>query len=378
MLDNDPRYLRPESRLEMDQRISSLSVSPSRRRRTKKRQSPPPPPYDEALADVKEEFVSDTDNAEESDSIDQIKDGILQGPELFAPEFGRMHGNPAFSTGYSGYPSAPNSISPASVTAGSSHQKMAFKLPRRQSTVLSGSTELSSSSIQDLKKRVSGCSTRYAKQISTLLKHFTISSASDLTQRPPLSERRPSVCSTDAGPPELEVFEAFPEVGYALPGDFINTQNLNCAGFPGEDHYSGKCWCSIAALVSNEKTSWLLPTGELSTRAQRVLADPSQMNLASRDCFGNTPLHLFAALEGYQEALFGMVLHTADVCATNNSGQTFLHLLNIEWFSDLNHISAPLKQLLAYLRDYAPDLVYIKDVYGRTFFSSCSFVAQGL
>lgn len=183
-----------------------------------------------------------------------------------------------------------------------------------------------------------------------------------------MSTRRPSICSTDALPPETEVFEAFPEVGFALPGDFINVQNLSCAGFPGQDHFGGKCWCSIAEAVATERTAWLLPTGELSQRALHVLANPCRHNLAFRDCFGNTPLHLFAALEGYQEPLFGMVLESPDVGATNSAGQTFLHVLNIEWFSDLAGLSAPLKQLLAYLRDTAPGMVYAKDVYGRTFF----------
>jgi ankyrin repeat protein len=63
-----------------------------------------------------------------------------------------------------------------------------------------------------------------------------------------------------------------------------------------------------------------------------------------------------------------MVLNSPDLRATNSAGQTFLHVLNIEWFSDLTSLSAPLKQLLAYLRDTAPDMVYLQDVYGRTFF----------
>jgi hypothetical protein len=35
MLDNDPRYLIPESRVEMTKRINSLSMSPTRRKRRK-------------------------------------------------------------------------------------------------------------------------------------------------------------------------------------------------------------------------------------------------------------------------------------------------------------------------------------------------------
>lgn len=380
MLDNDPRYLRPESRIEMDQRITSLSVSPSRRRRKKKR-SPARPLGVDTVAELSEETICDSSvyglesaNTEGSDShtIDEIKEGILQNlhPDLLltpdsvpeAVDLGIPNRRMAPMT-------APPSMSPPSLAATSMLTSNPYRTSRRAS-VFSGATSVSTSSIRDLQKRVSGCSTRYAQQISTLLKNFTISSASDVTQRPPSSERRPSICSTDALPPEseLEVFEAFPEVGYALPGDFIDIQKLNCAGFPGQDHYGGKCWCSIADAVATEQSSWLLPTGELSSRALQMLSDPSKYNLAARDCFGNTPLHLFAALEGYEEALFGMVLNSPELRATNNAGQTFLHVLNIDWFSGLARASAPLKQLLAYLRYTAPDMVYLNDVYGRTFF----------
>jgi ankyrin repeat protein len=120
--------------------------------------------------------------------------------------------------------------------------------------------------------------------------------------------------------------------------------------------------------VSGADNAWVLPNGELSARARHVLAEPSRSNLEQRDCFGNTPLHLFAALEGYQEPLFGMVLNSPDLHATNNSGQTFLHLLCLDWFADSLGPSALLRQLLAYVRGQWPRLVYMRDVYGRTFF----------
>lgn len=380
MLDNDPRYLRPESRVEMDKRISSLSVSPSRRRRNRKTQ---PPPYDDALVEVKEEPVSDSSPYEELDPVEQLdcvevkKEALAGSPELSELNLAPPSINPAMSSQYSLPVSDTQCMAPPSVTAtaNSGQTKMTSKAPRRQSTVFSTSTEMSSPSVRDLQKRVSDCSTRYAKQISTILKRFTISSATDLTQpSPAILDRRPSMSDMDQPqasepePQEPDIFEAFPEPCFALPGDFINPQRLNCAGFPGQDHYSGKCWCSIAEALSEEKGVWLFPNGELSPGAQQVLEDPSQMNLATRDCFGNTPLHLFAALEGYQEPLFGMILHSANPGATNSAGQTFLHVLNLEWFADLKSLSSPLKQLLAYLRDSSPDLVYTMDVYGRTFF----------
>lgn len=368
MLDNDPRYLRPESRSEMDQRITSLSVSPSRRRRmSKKKPKPQAKPSFDSFTEIKAEHASKTSRdpsvtVADSESIHQLNEAILQRLDhSFSSELAPQPSDPigcALPVGSPPLPTPPSVVEACSM----------YRPSGRQSAVFSESAAPSTSSIRDLRRRVSGCSTRYAQQISHLLKNFTISSVSDTTQRPAMSTRRPSICSTDELPPEPEVFEAFPESGFAVPGDFINVQNLSCACFPGQDHFGGKCWCSIAEAVATERTAWLLPTGELSARAVHVLADPSQQNLACRDCFGNTPIHLFAALEGYQEALFGMVLNSPDVRATNNAGQTFLHVLNVEWFSDLTRVYAPLKQLLAYLRNSTPDLVYVKDVYGRTFF----------
>jgi hypothetical protein len=83
-------------------------------------------------------------------------------------------------------------------------------------------------------------------------------------------------------------------------------------------------------------------------------------------------------LDGYREAL----LHIVSNCepgklrAVNTAGQTFLHLLNLEWFTDLASPSAPLKRLLAFVRESCPDLVYETDVYGRSFFHRAHSVVR--
>ncbi|KAK0643175.1 hypothetical protein B0T16DRAFT_333083 [Cercophora newfieldiana] len=261
MLDNDPRYLRPESRAEMDQRINSLADSPLRRRKRRTKQA---------------------------------------------------------------------------------------------------------------RRRVSDCSTEYARQISALLRDFTISSTSDLEDDTTSTSRRPSAAASEhpehTRDPEDTAFEAFPEPGYALPGDFLTAHTRNCADFPGQDHGSGTCWCSIAKETSAVPDSWLLPTGELSPRARLVLEDPSDTNTSLVDPFGNTALHLFASREGYRDELFAMVLTSPTARKMTNTGdQTFLHVLHVEWFTDLALPSAPLTQLLAFIRDTTPSLFRAADVYGRTF-----------
>ncbi len=230
-----------------------------------------------------------------------------------------------------------------------------------------------SSYAQDIKRRVSDCSTNYALQLCSLIKEFTISISSDDGRS---SGRRPSLALSEVsepGPTEFETsseaYEAFPDPGFALPGDFLTAHTRSCADFPGQQHGKG-CWCSIAKDTFADPNSWLLPTGELSERARHVLAHPSPGNTNLVDSFGNTPLHLFAALEGYQEALYRMVIganHTS-LRAVNTAGQTFLHLLNLEWFANLASPSPPLKRLLAHINQACPELVYETDVYGRTFF----------
>lgn len=355
MLDNDPRYLRPESRVEMDQRINSLAASLSRPRKrrgasaTVPRRSGEPPKH---MYQEKEVVLSTTEFSSTSGSSRRAED---------APSF-------EFS--------ASGNLSSSAATPPSATALRRRLIPLRTTQGPEGrdaleTSDTSSLGIQEIQRRVSSCSETYARQISSLLRDFTISSTSDPGDSP-LFGRRTSAALSErfehVESPGPEAFEAFPEPAFALPGDFLSSHTRSCADFPGQEHGTGTCWCSIARETSNDEESWLLPTGELCERARHILKDPSQSSLGLRDRFGNTPLHLFAALEGYQDALFGIVLNSGEVGATNNADQTFLHVLNLEWFSDLGSPSSLLKQLLAFLRDSAPGVVYETDAYGRNFF----------
>ncbi|KAK3315420.1 hypothetical protein B0H66DRAFT_628507, partial [Apodospora peruviana] len=272
-----------------------------------------------------------------------------------------MRSTPSFEFG---------TLSPSTSSSGITEGLRRLSIPMwsvEQENTRGGSFDSGSFGVREVQRRVSDCSTNYARQISTLLKRFSISSSSEPEDDEQQQEYRPSSGgSTDSEP--AAVSEAFPEPGFALPGDFLGAHSRNCAEFPGQEHGSGTCWCSIARETSSLDGSWLLSTGELGDLARVILDDPSKANIFMRDCFGNTPLHLFASMEGYREVLLGMVLHSDSVRTTNNASQTFLHVLNVEWFSDLDSPSALLKQLLAFLAHSAPDLVYDTDVYGRNFF----------
>lgn len=365
MLDNDPRYLRPESRIEMNQRINNLTVSPRRRRKRKTATTQASRAVDSVYLDVSTDY-------HQMLSIGVAVANILQKEVAIATtEVSSTSGSsrrtedvPSFD--FAGSPDA--LVSPVRFS-------FPFTSHGTESSGVPGSSDRSSALILDLKRRVSDVSTQFAHQITTLIRDFSISGTTD--DGGPGS-RRPSAAlsegsahgeshESDVG---LEAFEAFPEPGFALPGDFLSAHGRNCADFPGQQHGKGDCWCSIATETSLENISWLTPTGELGVRARQIFAHPSPANLSLHDAFGNTPLHLFAALEGYQETLFGMVLSSDNLSleAVNTAGQTFLHILNLDWFMDLTSPSSPLKQLLATISAPSPHLVYKTDVYGRSFF----------
>ena len=230
---------------------------------------------------------------------------------------------------------------------------------------------------QELKRRLSDCSSRHALQLCAVIEDFTISDFSDdeegsvgrPTSIPAFSDTADLGFFQDLAP-GTGAYEAFPDPGFALSGDFLTAHTRTCADFPGQKHGTN-CWCAIARETSTIDNSWLLPTGEFSGRALHVLEHISLPGITSlHDGFGNTPLHLFAALQGCQEVLLQMVANQegGSLKAVNTAGQTFLHVLNFEWFEDVAAPSALLWRLLALVNDLYPELVYQFDVYGRSFF----------
>ncbi|KAK3899969.1 KN motif and ankyrin repeat domain-containing protein 3 [Staphylotrichum tortipilum] len=346
MLDNDPRYLRPESRLAMARRIQSLAMSPTRGSRKNVTGR-----LHTALRHSSRErnylFGSEVDSPV-AQSI-----GVEDIPAFDFPAFPE-----SFNLSYVQFPPADQTQDSATVP------------PEPENPA-------SSPTAQELKRRLSDCSSRHALQLCAVIEDFTISDFSDdeggsvgrPTSTPALSDTadlgffQDLTLGTDA-------YEAFPDPGFALPGDFLTAHTRTCADFPGQEH--GKnCWCSIARETSTIDNSWLLPTGEFSGRALHVLEHICLPGITSlHDGFGNVPLHLFAALQGCQEVLLQMVANQegGSLRAVNTAGQTFLHVLNFEWFQDVASPFALLWRLLALINDTCPELVYQVDVYGRSFF----------
>ena len=271
MLDNDPRYLRPESRVEMDQRIDCLSKSTIRKR------------------------------------------------------------TPGHTTGRPG--------------------------PK------------------EVQRRISDCSTLYAEKVCSLLDNFTIADGSELEEI-----QQHSWWAESFEPPETDVdtFQVSPIPGFAVPGDFLTAHTLNCAEDPASGHGSGTCWCAIVAETTREEGSWLAPTGEIREEVGDLVRNPSSEACQLHDSFGNTLLHLFAARSACQEQLFRLVPYAGDALGlTNTANQTFLHVLNPEWFSNVPSALSSLQRLLDVVRHSDQDIFHITDVYGRTFFHrAASLVAD--
>ncbi|KAH6622722.1 hypothetical protein F5144DRAFT_656286 [Chaetomium tenue] len=300
MLDNDPRYLRPESRAEMGKRINSLTTSPTRRKKK----------------GVKGQRLAAKHGFREEEAM-------LPSSEVTSPS--------GLSVKAEDPPAFDYSTSPDASGLGN------FKFPPKAQDITGADKEAYLVGVQNIKRRVSECSSHFALQLSSLIKDFTISICSDGQS----SGRRASAAfseGSDPGePPELETvpepYESFPDPGFALPGDFLSAHTRSCADFPGQRHGAGDCWCSIAGETAADEHSWVLPGGELSERTRRVLHQPLLGDSSLRDSCGNTPLHLFAALEGTQDILGRMVTNCEGgrLAAVNSAHQTFLHVLNLDW-----------------------------------------------
>ncbi|KAK4111036.1 hypothetical protein N656DRAFT_755889 [Canariomyces notabilis] len=366
MLDNDPRYLRPESRIEMAKRINNLCMSPTRRRRPGRPSVKASPSQLAAL-----EFP---DVGGQRLNGGHRKGGNLSVAEASTPGSSHITGDaPWFEF-----------VSPVSTSnPPARHTKLpaAFRGQVEQSIDATDSSQ-TDLFVQEVKRRISDCSSHYAAQISTLVEEFTIVETSEEES----SARRPSVALSEVFMPEQhvdpeptpEAFEAFPEPGFALPGDFLSAHTRNCADFPGQQHGKRDCWCSIAEETSAGENTWLAAKGELSERAKHAIKHLPLIDASLRDSFGNTLLHVLAALEGQQDTLLRMVIssNVENLKAVNTGGQTFLHILHFEWFSELSSPSSPLTRLLAHVRNSCPDLVCQTDVYGRNFFHRAHSIAR--
>jgi ankyrin repeat protein len=321
MLDNDPRYLRPDTRDDMNQRVAGLFQSSLRLRRRASLGT---------LAD-----------ASETGSVQEDHDETM-----------------TLESGLSVSGSDVQGVEDSDLQQGTIQRRT-----RSSSPTPSSST---SRSVQDIQRRISNCSVRYARQISSLLRRFTISGVPD------------SPRNTQGYQPRVMGEGPSSDPRFALPGDLLGDSSRACHHADERVDDLGICWCSIRKTAGVDENSWFLPDGAPSEQAQLVLSDPSGENLSLCDSYGNSALHMLAAREGCRDVVLGIVLdHPDSVRFQVNTGrQSFLHLLHVEWFSDPMQASSPLRKLLSHVHNSHPQLPYAQDAYGRTFFHLASSIVN--
>lgn len=363
MLDHNPHFLRPRSRVEMYERIRAVSDSSSQSHSC-------------------EDQIMSRDSIEAKDQVNRIlpvhdtrwKQGV-KGAHVYR--------------GLPGHIDMKDKVVEDRVSTEAPSTRFSFKttpnpnrshrVPQpltRRSTMDSSATESSTVSLKQLRRVASGYSDRGLRHIQRALKGLSLSSSStssDLTALTSVSstmEHQPSFLSPT--PPVVPLLypanEDQPHPGLATAGDLMNPKAYQFTCSRRGLHKAKLCWCSIAEALANDPNAWFLSTGDLSARALALLAGQHPLAPDVRDGFGNTPLHLVASIDGYEEELFRFISAGVDMNARNTAGQTFLHVLAASWFGDCSSPTPPLKRLVGIVRQSHPDLAFVRDHYGRTFF----------
>ncbi|KAJ4416996.1 hypothetical protein N0V82_006445 [Gnomoniopsis sp. IMI 355080] len=356
MFGQDPRHLRPANRNEMNNRFKLVHKRSKRDRNSGKHSE-----QEVGVLEVKTEactpaFSETTRFSDMEDLRSPQQESIYSGSELASP-----------STLASMSPTGPI----YSAFPRDDLPELPFPPPARNDTVFSTSTEMSTDSVRKIRSRLS-VTTVFAKQVDVLMKRLTISGSND--------QGIPSPHGTFSDIPAYYHgrSDPVPHPGLSVPGDFIVARRYvqPCSH---QKHFAKHlkkgcaCWCVISDDISDSPENFYITDGEdWCDRASHVLNGTVEASCA--DHFGNTPLHLFASVEkeeGINTTLYLLQSNRSDPLAVNNAGQTFLHVLSASWFSRLDDTNAPLYKLLNHLwarGGQVSHAVFLRDVYGRTFF----------
>ncbi|KAI3392468.1 hypothetical protein diail_5660, partial [Diaporthe ilicicola] len=355
MVGHDPRPLRPVNREDMNTRFKLLHKRSQRRRRSDGN------PYDQeegVMAGLKDELGTPCFS-----EVSRFDDATM----LKSPQLDMRFDFASPSTTASASPGPIWSAFPRNDYQAPFQPP--FPRPPRNDTVFTTSTQMSTDSIKSLRNRIS-VSTVFAKQVSVLMSRLTIGSSDNLGNSPC---RTPSDFPMHHSPISTG---PTPHPGLAVPGDFMISRKLvaqchaqkHFAKSPGEA--SDFCWCSLADDVADLPDAfYITERGETCDRAAN--AWQGSVNASFADQFGNTPLHLFAALDnqhGIETTLHLLESGRSDPCMVNNARQTFLHVLSPSWFFGTDDLTVPLYKLLNLLYVRHQNLIFAPDVYGRTFF----------
>lgn len=364
MFGQDPRSLRPANRAEMNSRFRLVhkrsqkgrnSVSPM------EQDAPVSAFRDEIKIEVNTPAFLDTPRFDDLDAVRSPQDSIYSmGSELASP-------NTLASTSPTGLGLVRSAFPPDDDVNPFSFQ---FSPPARNDTVFSSSTEMSTDSVRSMRERLA-VTTIFAKQVTVLMKRLTIGGSEKHPM--PSPHRTPSDIATyrrgHPGP--------VPHPGLAVPGDFLVARRY-VQPCHMEKHFARQlretsctCWCTIADETSDDthESFYITPDEECCEYAAQFIRAGQASGV---DHFGNTMLHLFAALEtqsGIDTTLDLLETRQVNPVAVNQAGQTFLHVLSAAWFARMDDNAAPLYRVLSLLWEHRLfHALFMRDVYGRTFF----------
>lgn len=358
MFGQDPRSLRPVDRDEQDIRFKPVYRRSRRGRKGGRQDSEQANAESTIKGETYTPAMSDTTRFEDMDTLSSpLQDSVYSlGSDMATP-----------STLASMSPTGPM----YSAFPHDGHEnpfQMPFPGPTRSATVFSSSTEMSTDSVRGIRERL-GISTNFAKQVTVLMNRLTISGSDPMPSPHRTPSDIPMYRHGHPGP--------VPHPGLAVPGDFMVASRYvhSCQG---EKHFAKylreskcSCWCIMTDETSDSSENfYVTANGEWCDRAESVRNGTIEASCV--DHFGNTPLHLFAALgsdTGVETVLDLVESGRAHPLAVNKADQTFLHVLGAAWFRRLSDPNACLYRLLNLLwKTNASQSLFLRDVYGRTFF----------
>ncbi|KAH6671011.1 hypothetical protein B0J14DRAFT_485119 [Halenospora varia] len=342
LLDNQPRWLRPKDREEMDRRILALS---DRKKQRKLRRNLFGLGLDKP----------DNNGAPASDVVPIVEFSETPLEDLLS--------------------SAPRELVTSALNPPTRpHGPMRKTFTDSVFELLVQESVANQADISSLKLRLPHHSAQHLKSIARLLKTHSVSVATGATFSTP--KYCMSVVTTDDTTihtqkkrrtstivnPSYKVALSLPDSVLILDQHMKN-QGVCITGLRAHD--SKTCWCHVAENLGSK--TWVGEYGLLS----KMVSDPPRsifrLDLQFRDIFGNNVLYMLAARGAQIGVIIEVLENGADGNTKNTAGQTFLHVLSISLLRTLAGSPGFLVRFLQKMIKF--NIKYHDfDIFGRSFF----------
>lgn len=403
-MDNDPRWLRPKTREEMDERISGLSNRKVQRKLGQKSSREQPDTLIDCNHDTNKTEGGDARaSTPPEDTLGHASSSVPVADPLFASfsetplqDLFQLVPQGAFGTAFDLF--TPESTepecsvlddleTPEELLFASSIPSMPLDLEQISTTSVRRPAELwtvdeesllsTDFSTTSLKRRLSKCSTLYLKAVALLLKEHSLSEASNSRSSAALS-RVPTYSvtvgdgsttgkitvrppSSLVGPPRSHAARVTLPNSLLLLDRHLKRQGLCLPGFKGHD--SGHCWC----LDGLDGELWVNKAGIFNPQSNDPPESLDCLDLEFRDPFGNNVLHMLAARGAAMTVIIEALEKGVDGNAKNNAGQTFLHMLPRRLLETIAGDWYPLTYVLQKFNSFNVRF-HDCDIFGRSFF----------